>query len=413
MRFFLLLFLLLSIQIPAFAEEISTAVHVHSDNSSGRRTLREISEIAKRQGIQAVVMTDLLCERYEYGLAPFRNLVKKEVKRPSVWDRGVRHYLGEIEAVNRAVPEVLMIDAVVATPFYYWSGQFGKEPLVLNERGKDFLVMGLDRNGYENLPVISTGKSKFNAYDGNQYSKPFQELIDYTNRGGGLVFWSHPSAEEHMTFNFLKIFNVVLETRPSTQNMLETSGYTGMGVYSVELAQVTNPGLGLTIFPGGLWDRLLLQYIEGRRNHPVWAVGEVDYNGYEKENNNLGAIQNIVEAPARSREAVLESLKNGKLYLVIPGPGARRMVLKDFSSKRETGGNRVRFELSLSDGGAAPVHLTLVKNGQIIQEFDRPSPVSFDWLDSSEAPGTSSYYRVVASTEASDRLLSNPVFTGE
>ena len=78
--------------IHAEDRQLPAAIHVHSNRSSGLRTISEIAKIAEEQGIEAVVMTDLLAERYEYGLRPFEKVIKKTIERDSLQKWGMERY---------------------------------------------------------------------------------------------------------------------------------------------------------------------------------------------------------------------------------------------------------------------------------------------------------------------------------
>ena len=262
--------LCLCFAFPAFADEqVSAAVHVHSSLSSGKRPISEIAGVAEEYGIDAVVITDLLAERYEYGIRPFEKIIKKTVERDSLLKWGVPRYFQEIEKVNRE-GRVLMIDGTAVTPFYYWTGNLWPGPLVLNGRAKDFLVIGLgDVKKYENLPVLSNGKSRFTAYDGNQFAEPYQDVIKYVNDEGGLVFWSHPHAHESEQYKGPFGTQIQLFTGEYGEDMFETFDYTGFGVYSAELAQIDTPEFPGLSSANNRWDRLLMEYCRGRRAKPA------------------------------------------------------------------------------------------------------------------------------------------------
>lgn len=394
---------------PTFADEqIAAAAHVHSAWSTGRKRILEIAELAKKSHVDVVLLTDLLYEGYEYGLWPFRGLIKARVERDSILKGGADRYLKEIEEANQRVPGVLMIDGTAATPFYYWSGSLWPGPLILNNRAKDFLVIGLGKaEAYENLPVIGTGKSGFSPYEGEKYAGPYQRFIDYTNQKGGLVFWSHPNAEEHRGFKEIWGGRIRVDTTPYSEDMAATFRYTGFGVFSVELAQIDSPEhKGLSSL-GGIWDRLLLEYCQGRRKEPLWALGEVDYNG--EEISSLDSILNILTVKEKSREEVLGALKEGRLYLIALDRQGRRMVLHDFSVQDSGSALLIKLSLAHETGSSGAVHLVLIRNGEVLQEWEQPLPVDYEFRDSI-APSTMSYYRLIVQSNEGGRLLSNPIF---
>lgn len=413
---------------PLFADqEVSCAIHVHSAVSSGAQSIPEVAKTARKEGVDVLVMTDLLAERYEYGLWPLRGVLKMTVKRRSFLEMGAAKYLQKIQEANDKVPEVLTIDGAAATPFYYWSGNLWPGPLILNNRGQDLLVIGLgDAKAYESLPVIGNGKSKFNPYEGDQFAVPYQEFIDDVREKKGVVFWSHPAAHEQDDFAQV-FFNIPLrlDTVNYETSLLSTSGYDGFGVDIVTARNINSPSGSGASQPGGLWDRILREYCEGRRPEPSWLIGEVDYNGKPGENNSLGIFLNMLRVREKSRAEVLDALRSGRLYVTMTLQSSQRLILKEFSIEDAGSGARalagdeipvsgavkIRVSVGVSDASAAPLQVLLVRDGKVIQQWTRPTPFEAEFQDP-EAPSLSkSFYRVVASSSGNASLISNPIFT--
>ncbi len=411
---------------PVFAEqEAAVVLHIHSSVSSGEKPIFEIARMAKKRKIDAVMLTDLLCERYSYGPAPFQNIFNKTIARKSVLDKGVPAYLSEIQNINKTVPEVLLMEGVVATPFYYWTGSIWPGPLMLNDRGKDFLIFGLSTaDDYKNIPVLQTGKSRFDAYHGSQGIAPYQDVIDYVRKKNGFIVWSHPSAEERRSFNLPIGRGVVLVSKEYSFEVAETQRYDAVGVTSVELMQVIGAPENLSsASPGGIWDQVLNQYLRGRRKEPVWAVGETDFNGVE--NTDLAAISNQVLVQEKTKENILESLRKGKNYLITKDQlGAQAMILSQFTvvdpvSAQSAGMGetimmssipKIRLQISFSNGTEAPFHIVLIRNGKMIEISDPSGPGIFEYDDTELPPDSAAFYRIIAYTDGNARLMTNPIF---
>ncbi|HUT62588.1 MAG TPA: hypothetical protein VMZ04_01400, partial [Anaerolineae bacterium] len=149
-------------------------------------------------------------------------------------------------------------------------------------------------------------------------ARPYQELIDYVNRQGGLVFWAHPEAfyheridlkEENPLISFL--FHSVLKgglevsTDPYYRLLNETRDYTGFALFFAGYHIVGNPG--------GLWDSLLMQFCKGTRNRPVWAISEIDMEeGTDPET--ASTSQTVFLVREKTKEAYLEALRVGRMY---------------------------------------------------------------------------------------------------
>ncbi len=419
--FLTVLFLSAVLAHPLLAEEhVSTAIHIHSDFSSGAKPILEIAKIADRNHVEAVILTDHLYERYEYGVWPFQAFLKRSYERESVLKRGVENFLQTADAASKNTG-TLVIEGITATPFYYWSGSLWKKPLVLNDRGKDLLVFGAgDSKVYENMPVTARGNSGFSAYQGEKYSAPYQKFIDYANQNNLPVFWSHPFAGENYDFKTSFGFEVVLNSPSYTDDVLATYDYTGIGVTSVELAMANSPGQACTPSPGGIWDQVLIQYARGERKSPAWVIGEIDFNGYPEGNRDIAAILNHVIVPSKSRENILSSLKRGRVYLTV---GNQRLRLDSFSARnKETDGKAVMGELLEVNGlfdiqinlsspqpMSSPVTVMIIRNGEILEQRDAAVPFSIHYEDPDPLPGIS-YYRLLIFAEDGTRLLSNPIF---
>lgn len=393
-------------------EDVAVTVHVHSTDSSGARSILEISQLARKGGVGAVIMTDLLCERYVYGLPPFEKFIKSTIRRNSIYEKGVPSYLHEIKQANEMFPDVIMIDGTAATPFYYWSGNVWPGPLVLHERGRDMLVLGLgEASAYENLPVLSNGKSRFDAFHGDQHTRPYQDVIDYVNSKGGLIFWSHPGAWEMTGYTLYGKMKIELETHPHTRHMLESRGHNGVGVSLVDMSMIGNPEYESAVFPGGDWDAQLMQAASGSRKQPVWAIGELDYNGIKGGIDDIGSLVNVVHVKSKTRENILQAIRDGQYYLAMRGRGIpRRLVLEEFDVSIRGGSPKIRVRLSFSDGSSGTVNLMLVRDGKMIQQWEQQVPSEMEQPDLPLEPGEKTYYRIIAFSDQTENLLSQPVF---
>lgn len=405
--FFLSFFLFLP---SLFADEtFVTAIHMHSQFSSGGQSIPVMAEEAKKQGIDVLFLTDQYYEKYEYGIQPLQGIIKKSYERNSIMKWGAQNYLQQIEQASRETPEVLLIDGTAVTPFYYWSGQLWPGPLMLNDRGKDILLLGLGESKlYENIPIVGNGKSGFDAYHGPQKSKPYQKVIDYAEENHLLVFWSHPGAAEHVGIdqNFLGL-RVLLNSRPYADELRNTENYDGFGIFSLELAQIQQPNDESIAKAEGLWDQLLMEYCRGQRKKPIWAIGEVDYNGFPHGIHQYDEILNMVWAPSKTRQAILQSLSQGKLYVTIPASAKSRVLLKDFSIQ----GNTVHIQIEMSDEAPIPMNLILIRNRSIIQRWEITLPQDIHFTDSENQKTGTSYYRIIGYSDQNPaRLVSNPIF---
>ncbi|PYN15393.1 MAG: hypothetical protein DME06_03250 [Candidatus Rokuibacteriota bacterium] len=73
---------------------------MHTDFTTGELTLDEIVERARRQGIEAIFLSENYLVRVAYGLYPFRALFSVRREEPSVLGRGPERYLAMIAAAQ-------------------------------------------------------------------------------------------------------------------------------------------------------------------------------------------------------------------------------------------------------------------------------------------------------------------------
>jgi len=118
--------------------QLNGVIHVHSTFSSGRYSIEELVAKAGEKHLEVLVLTDHDLVAMEYGLFPFRNLIKKRVEKKSVSLAGPQMYLSEIQRLNKQQQSVLIIPGVQSSPFYYWKGNpFGRDSLHMIT-GKNF-----------------------------------------------------------------------------------------------------------------------------------------------------------------------------------------------------------------------------------------------------------------------------------
>jgi hypothetical protein len=146
------------------------AIHMSTTVSDGNLSLSEILDVAKANGISVVIPTDRDFMRWEYGLWPFRNILKITNETNSVFKFGIHNYLKLIEFESIKNPDMVIIPGIESAPFYHWDGipYLGKtRPLMewgrstplgkfrIRDWHKHILVIGLDKAGdYKNLPVL-------------------------------------------------------------------------------------------------------------------------------------------------------------------------------------------------------------------------------------------------------------------
>jgi hypothetical protein len=458
------------------------AIHISSTVSDGKYSIDEIVEIARLNDVKVVIITDRELMRWEYGLWPLRNIIKKTVESNSVFKYGIKRYLNAIRKAQEKNPDMAIIPAVESAPFYYWEGNpFGNNLKMYNWH-KHILAIGLDGvDDYRHLPVIGNRRAlslpfrlkdvyrlwpvlilivgvlylrkrkfryrdlkghslgpysrpwqifggvfivigflfflnnypfcefKFNQYQGDLGIMPYQNFIDYVNQRGGVTFWAHPEAEY-----IQKRGRVSIETRAHTGDLLEAKDYTGFAVFYEGYKKVGHPG--------GIWDDVLLQYCQGKRKSPIWAIAGLSYDQTGELSNRMKALRTVFLVPELNKAAVLEALKKGRMYAVKGGKSSQfildRFIVTDSSTSayaimgeeiKLKGKPVIEISGQFLNNLKRNIEIKLIRNGQIIKTFEVSSPFDISYQDDYEARQGKIYYRLEIES-AGLLLVTNPIF---
>jgi hypothetical protein len=449
------------IQVPA-------VIHVHTTFSSGHYSIEELVAMASAKGIEVLVVTDHDLVVMEYGLPPFRNIVKKRETNPSILSHSPEKFLAEIERVNKIQKSVLVIPGTQSSPFYYWTGMPFTENFTANDYRKELLLIGMKKpEDYENLPILHRGfstkyfwallprsifiliafilsiylffqkgilkltggavgvfslillinshpfqSSMFDSYHGNQGIKPFQELIDYVAQQGGLTYWAHP--ESNYSRNGVELGPVVLKTAHYPDDLVTSINYTGFSAIYGDTVTVTDPGKH--------WDQVLNEYCVGNRLKPAWGISGADYHGRSKHEDPMDTYQTVLFVKSKTTEAVIQALSRGRAYAIRKAKGPRlvldgfRVINSQTGTEATLGGElpikgypTIQIRLSSFDGGENSVKGILVRGGEIIEKFEGKTPLETSYDDHSDWAGKS-YYRLEITSPQMGKVLSNPIF---
>ena len=452
----------------ANAEEYSRVkgiVHINSHISSGSYSPDTIVEMAEEKDIQVIIFSENALLKWEYGLPPLKKLMKKSVEMDSLFSYGPKRYMDLITKVNNLHPDMLLLHSAEIAPFYYWSGSPFKKNLTMNRWDEQLLVMGLEAPAdYKKMPMVSSfhilryGKQSilqlwpvlpliiglfllfkkpkakiisylliflsalflinnfpfgiplYDQYHGDQGITPYQQLIDYVNKKGGLTFWSAPEAVTDTTTGGVRIY-----TPAFPNDLLKATNYTGFASLYEGYREVG--GIG------GVWDKTLKQYCEGKREKPVWNIGELSYHFKEASGGKeIDEVQTVFIISKFSKEAVLNALKTGKMY-AMRRTKEYELVLEDFSIINSEGkvaymgdeitceeNPQIRIKVFCSDNKERNVNAILIRNGQIIKEFQIAGAGEIDFQDNDLNRGQTYYYRLYVKTQSSNQIISNPIF---
>ena len=448
--------------------QIPGVIHAHSTFSSGDNTLQSLVSKAKEAGIGVLIPTDHDLVVMEYGLFPLRNLLKKRVEQKSVMKMGPEKYLGAINRINNEQNDVLVIPGIQSSPFYYWTGSPFRGDLTANDYRKELLSIGMmNPQDYLRLPLLHRGfstnhvkvfiprlliffislvlgiyvsfqkgrirffgigvgffslmlminhhpfqSSKYDPYHGDQGITPYQELIDYVRKRGGLVFWAHPEARYGE--NGVKTGPITLKTKPYPEALLESKNYTGFSALYGDWHHAENPG--------NQWDQALLDYCQGKRSYPVWIIAEADFH---KDKSDGGVIdfdtyQTIFLSEKKDMKAILDALSSGKIYTARKGDKGRLSIDRfQVGSKgsdvyanmgeklNDPLDTEIHIAISATDKASHPIRINVIRGGRILKRLEGNTPYEIKLEDSDKWTGVN-YYRL--EVEGFGKVLSNPIF---
>lgn len=368
-------------------------VDVHSNMSDGLYSLEKIAESAREEGISVLIFTDSALRKWEYGLWPLRSLIKRTTEDNSVLRLGIERYLRRFAALREEFPGLVFVPGLEVSPFYYWKGNPLSRNFSLNDYHKQFLVIGLGRKDYQNMPILGN-RSRFNQYQGQQGIRPYQGFIDYVNEKKGLIFWAHPQMPVLQKYKGIDAYTPV-----HPEDLLLSRNYTGFGVTFTSKLNIAEVG--------GVWDKILLEYIEGKRKKPVWIIGSLHYDGPSRR---IDDVETLFFIKQTRNEDILDALKQGRMYVRF-NSGNPSIVLKEFSVKNL---NSESIQISIKGTqvpSSGPIRIELISNGEVFKIFDESRD---EWTivveDNLSPQKVRRYYRLKISSPKS-LILSNPVFT--
>ncbi len=154
---FLVLLLVITVSSEGVGSEwLKGAFRVNSEVSAGKNSFEDIAAIAVDSDFDFVVFTDQFIVRGEYGLPPFRNVIRYVKNRRSILTYGIKNYLEGLATAQKRFPEVVLIPGADVAPIYYWTGSpFDKASLQGHRWSQQLTVLGSrDEAFYRGLPVI-------------------------------------------------------------------------------------------------------------------------------------------------------------------------------------------------------------------------------------------------------------------
>ena len=467
--FLIFLTLLWPQKVQAGYQQWDLAANVKSRFSTGCSSVQELMGQAEARGLDGLLFGDHDRKSIQYGVPYVERIFRVKMGSPSLLDNGAATYLSEINQIDKSDDTLVLVPGVESAPFYYWTGNPLDQNLVAHNWDKHLLIVGLPNSrDYEELPILNSSfttrylkddylffsifcigamigfygfmarrwrrlsfiftlvmgllaanahpfkSSPFDQYQGDRGAEPYQYLIDYADSRGALVFWNHLETPVNGEFDG-SLIQVKTQTAPHPQDLLLTRNYTGF--------QAMGNSPVSAVEPGKEWDQVLMQYLEGKRDRPIWAYGPTEFRCEGKNGDRLGEIRTVVLTSRKSRPAMVSALGAGRMYAVKQGEGKSRLSLDSFELVEPATENRavmgeelktvhspgIGLKLSM-DGGESDTRakIRLIHNGQVVKQALLKLPYEGVWKYN--ALSKRGYYRLLVEIDAYNQLVSNPIF---
>ncbi len=467
--FFLIIIALLIFSHPTVRAsdyvQVPGLIDLRTTYSDGELELESLVRLAKARGFDVLFINDHDRLAMEYGLFPSKNIFKKRVELNSINKGGPEKYLAGIKRIQGKYPDTIIIPGSETAPFYYWTGSYFKKNLTAHNHERRILTIGLEKpEDYKGLPILHNGfstryvkaslplmllflgpfilgllllkwkgfsrisgvmicgisllliintdpfrSSPFDQYHGDQGIGPYQEVIDYVNKSGGLTFWNYPETRSGKR----KLGPIIVDTPPYPEVLEQSKGYTGFASLYGDTITITEPG--------NEWDRVLLEYCRSERDRPVWGISTADFHKDAGSGEKLGNFPTVFLVREMTKEEILFAMRQGKMYSC-RAKYPQRIVLNDFSvcsaggNTRAVSGDeialnenpRIHVSLSLKEPVENRVKIRLIRSGELLEVFDGSLPMEIDYEDKYFKPGQKVYYRIDA--RGCGALVSNPIF---
>ena len=432
--------------------------------SDGSHSPEDLVTIARLRGFRVLFFNDHHWIKLCYGIPPFRNLLKYSREFPSIMTHGPQAYLNEIDRLSRLYPDMILVPGSILSPFYYWSGSWFRGDLTVHLYDRRILAFNLTRpEDYEQVPTLESGLSLkhtgsrlpglvlfiipwivglffitkrkgplrltgvalvllsslaiidynpfrgcgFTPYAGDQGIAPFQEVINYIHEKGGLAFWNYPEQRSGVR----KHGPVNVSTPPYPEVLHESKNYAGFAAIYGDRMTVTDSGKD--------WDRVLMEYCEGKREKPVWGISTADFHQDGRLGIKLGAFPTTFLVREFSKSAILDAIKQGRMFCS-RGDGNDWPQLDYFNALGVNGRKAysgetlttagfplIKFRISYRGQQSAPIAVLLIRGGVLVHRFEGKTPLEVEYYDSEVRPGARTFYRLM---DTQKHLASNPIF---
>jgi hypothetical protein len=370
-------------------KKVDGLFRVNTDISAGTETLSDIQKKAREFGLDFIVISDQFLVRCEYGIPPFRNLVKISKDQKSVKNFGLTKYLKLTEEKRPINYDLFVIPGIDVAPHYYWENINGK--IICRQFSEQMTIFGkLDEEFIRQMPVIHNSsintnifsfltkisplfllflsviilrkKSYYSDMQGNNYyHKSYLKKITAVLIAIIAIIWTldnkpfsiHHGFDPYNNYDeepYQKLIDYVREKKGDSLGIVWSSPEAKSANTISGISLITEKYLDDVVktyghngfagiygdartahLPGNEWDKMLMEFSAGKRKNPPFIFGEADYHGHQ-DGLDFDFIKTVVfidENEPVSVENITKAMLEGHSYAVSK-QGKKEMVLDEF-----------------------------------------------------------------------------------
>jgi hypothetical protein len=398
--------------------------HMHTTNSDGTGSVEDIKATALRRGLSVVIITDH-CESL------------------------TRAKWAALVAETAAASEPGTFLALLGFEITGAEGIFNRSHMLAFNVADPFV--GDDAN--ELCPEEVWPDPPNPAGTGPTYPENLAKWADYVHSNGGIAVHCHTSGSTRLgygvdsievynqshiddIFRYAKLLSYSDEQALAFAKTLSDVGLSGerdlntpvlLGSQSVPLRQAVHSAtemltgvgqwLGSPEAPASSWDQLLMAYVNGTTDTPIFGVANSDAHNTADPDSTVGAGKNGLYVKALTAEGVYEAIKAGRSFATT-GPSLAFDVNGELMGSTAHIASGESASLKLSAKSESPtailVKIDIIKNGEVWQTISPMQPAYEDTLVD-ESVTEDGYYRVEVTSQDQPNgpyhfAWSNPVF---
>jgi hypothetical protein len=390
--------------------------HMHSVRSDGSGDVTQIKATAQSRGLSAVIVTDHCAELTQ---AKWDSLVADTqaasdasfLALPGFEVTGSEGLLNRDHILAYGAANPFVGDSAAETcPEEVWpseanpEGYGTKQPENLT-KWVDFIHSqgGIAVHAHP----VGTTRLEYGVDDIEVYN---QSQIDDIIRYGKLAGYSDEEAADLALF----LGNFATYGGRDLERLVQVPGVADPMPARAALEKLAGLKLGPPDAPLLSWDDLLMAYVEGRLERPVFALANTDAHNTGDADSKVGLAKNGLYVKQLSEGEVYDAIRVGRSFATT-GPSLEFSV--DGALMGETakpnGSATLRMSVNSESDSAVVEKVDIVKNGEILRTVDANVATYSDTLEDSVSG--SGYYRIeVTSYDSSSGqryyAWSNPVF---